>query len=146
MSRHISILVDRLLISFHVSVFLSACKTPRNVEWIIMKIDSGKFITNFQLVKRLGCKLYHPGFGFPQWREIFICSKMPRMALGLTLIMRTGDSFPGREVASLWSWPVSSIWCRGKEWMELHLHSCLCVCMARTGRAVCSCSIVVGNR
>jgi len=28
-------------------------------------------------------------------------SKMPRMALGLTLIMGTGDTFPGREVASL---------------------------------------------
>jgi len=29
-----------------------------------------------------------------------MCSKMPRMAVGLTLMLGTGNSFPGRAVAS----------------------------------------------
>ena len=47
MYRHICIPVDRLFSHFmYPFICLSLCKTPRNIEWIFMKIDTGKFITN----------------------------------------------------------------------------------------------------
>jgi hypothetical protein len=37
--------------------------------------------------------------------------------------MGTVDSFPGNKAAGAWSWPLTSISCRGQEWVELYLHS-----------------------
>jgi hypothetical protein len=37
--------------------------------------------------------------------------------------MGTGASFPGGEAAGTWSWPLTSIYCRGQECVELYLHS-----------------------
>jgi hypothetical protein len=37
--------------------------------------------------------------------------------------MGTSGSFPGGKVAGAWSWPLTSIWCRGQEWAELYLYS-----------------------
>jgi hypothetical protein len=35
----------------------------------------------------------------------------------------TKVSFPGGKVAGAWSWPFTSIQCRGQERVELHIHS-----------------------
>jgi hypothetical protein len=35
----------------------------------------------------------------------------------------TGGSFPRGKAAGAWSWPLTSIWCRGQEWVELYFHS-----------------------
>jgi hypothetical protein len=32
-------------------------------------------------------------------------------------------AFPGGKAAGAWGWPLTSIWCRGQERMELYLHS-----------------------
>jgi hypothetical protein len=37
--------------------------------------------------------------------------------------MVTRDSFRGGKEAGAWSWPITSIQCRGQEWVELYLHS-----------------------
>jgi hypothetical protein len=37
--------------------------------------------------------------------------------------MCTRGSYPGRKAAGAWSWPLTSIWCRGQECVELYLHS-----------------------
>jgi hypothetical protein len=37
--------------------------------------------------------------------------------------MGTRDSFPGGEAAGAWSWPLTSIQCRGQECAEIYLHS-----------------------
>jgi hypothetical protein len=37
--------------------------------------------------------------------------------------MGTGCSFPGGKAAGAWSWPLTSIQCRGQECVELYLHS-----------------------
>jgi hypothetical protein len=37
--------------------------------------------------------------------------------------MGTGGSFHGGKPTGAWSWPLTSIWCRGQEWVELYLHS-----------------------
>jgi hypothetical protein len=33
------------------------------------------------------------------------------------------DSFPGGKAAGAWSWPLTSMWCRGQECVELHIRS-----------------------
>jgi hypothetical protein len=33
------------------------------------------------------------------------------------------DSFPGGEAARAWSWPLTAIWCRVQEYLELYLNS-----------------------
>jgi hypothetical protein len=35
----------------------------------------------------------------------------------------TRGSFPGGKAAEAWSWPLTSIYCRGQECVELYLHS-----------------------
>jgi hypothetical protein len=35
----------------------------------------------------------------------------------------TGFSFPGGKAAGAWSWPLTSIHCRGQENMNLYIHS-----------------------
>jgi len=35
----------------------------------------------------------------------------------------TGGSFPGGKTAGAWSWQLTSVRCRGKECVELYLHS-----------------------
>jgi hypothetical protein len=37
--------------------------------------------------------------------------------------MGTRGSFPGGKAAGAWSWPLTSIKCRGPECMEIYLHS-----------------------
>jgi hypothetical protein len=37
--------------------------------------------------------------------------------------MGTRGSFPGGKAAGSWSWPLTSIYCRGQECLELYLHS-----------------------
>jgi hypothetical protein len=37
--------------------------------------------------------------------------------------MDTGGSFPWSKAAAAWSWPLTSIYCRGQECVELYLHS-----------------------
>jgi hypothetical protein len=37
--------------------------------------------------------------------------------------MSTRSSFPGDKAAGAWSWPLTSIYCRGKECVELNLHA-----------------------
>jgi hypothetical protein len=37
--------------------------------------------------------------------------------------MGTGGYFPGGKAAGAWSWPLTSIKCRGQECLELCLHS-----------------------
>jgi hypothetical protein len=37
--------------------------------------------------------------------------------------MGTRGSFPGGKAAGAWSWPLTSIYCRGQECVELYLHS-----------------------
>jgi hypothetical protein len=37
--------------------------------------------------------------------------------------MGTRGSFPGGKAAGTWSWPLTSIWYRGQECVELYLHS-----------------------
>jgi hypothetical protein len=36
--------------------------------------------------------------------------------------MGTRCSFPGGKAAGAWSWPLTSISCRGQEWVELYLY------------------------
>jgi hypothetical protein len=36
--------------------------------------------------------------------------------------MDTRCSFPGGKAAGVWSWPLTSICCRGQEYVELYLH------------------------
>jgi hypothetical protein len=36
--------------------------------------------------------------------------------------MSTGGSFPGGEATGTWSWPLTSMWCRGWEYKELDLN------------------------
>jgi hypothetical protein len=37
--------------------------------------------------------------------------------------MSTRGSFPGSKVAGVWNWPLTSVYCRGWECVELYLHS-----------------------
>jgi len=37
--------------------------------------------------------------------------------------MDTSGSFPGGKAAGMWRWPLTSIYCRCQEWVELYLHS-----------------------
>jgi hypothetical protein len=37
--------------------------------------------------------------------------------------MGTGGSFPGGKEAGAWSWPLTSVQCRGQEYVELYVHS-----------------------
>jgi hypothetical protein len=36
--------------------------------------------------------------------------------------MGTRGSFPGGKAAGAWIWPLTSIWCRGQECVEMYLH------------------------
>jgi hypothetical protein len=38
-------------------------------------------------------------------------------------LMSAGGSFTGGKVAGVWIWPLASRYCRGKESVELYLHS-----------------------
>jgi hypothetical protein len=35
----------------------------------------------------------------------------------------TGGSLPGGKAVGAWNWPFASSWCRGKQNVELYLHS-----------------------
>jgi hypothetical protein len=37
--------------------------------------------------------------------------------------MGSGGSFLGDEASGAWSWPLTSVWCRGQEYVELHLYT-----------------------
>jgi hypothetical protein len=37
-------------------------------------------------------------------------------------LMDIRGSFPGGKAAGAWSWPLTSIYCRGQEWVDLYLH------------------------
>jgi hypothetical protein len=41
--------------------------------------------------------------------------------------MGTKGSFAGGKAAGELSWQIASIWCRGKEWVEPHFHSSICL-------------------
>jgi hypothetical protein len=36
-------------------------------------------------------------------------------------LVGTRGSFPGDKAAGAWSWPLTSIYCRGQEWVEVYL-------------------------
>jgi hypothetical protein len=103
MSRHVCIPVHHLLKSFRVSVCLSVHKTPRNAEWIFMKVDSGTFnyysgtysilVGRWESSVGMETGLWAVSFGVwsQQWWQIFMCSKMPRLALGPTQLPNNGS-------------------------------------------------------
>jgi len=41
--------------------------------------------------------------------------------------MGTSDPFPGGKAAGAWSWPLTSIQCRGQECVELYLRYPICL-------------------
>jgi hypothetical protein len=48
--------------------------------------------------------------------KIFLFSTASTLALGPTYTISTGGSFPAGKATGSWSWPLTSIYCRGQEW------------------------------
>jgi hypothetical protein len=68
---------------------------------------------------------------FPVGQEIGLSSKIfrsilepmwPPILLFITYVGGGGGSYPG------WSWPLASVWCRGKEWLQILTASPVCIC------------------
>jgi len=70
-----------------------------------------------------GYRLDRPGFQSQQAKRLFC--KTSRLALGPTQtpIQWVSGLFPGGKAARAWSWPLTSIYRRGKEWAELYIYS-----------------------
>jgi hypothetical protein len=54
----------------------------------------------------------------------FLNSREIRPALGPT---QRRVSFQGGTAAGAWSWPLTTAYCRGRKWVELHLYPPTCV-------------------
>jgi hypothetical protein len=71
-----------------------------------------------------GLRARWPAVRFPAGAGNFSLHHLVQTCSGAhpaSYIMCTRGSFPGGEAAGTWSWPLTSIQCRGQEWVELYL-------------------------